>query len=85
MLDLWKRLNWTQVAAIGVILAGAGLVAHSVPPELWAKIDWKWAIGAFLSAAGVTASAALGRLFHPTDANARVEAVKTLSKPPEAP
>lgn len=76
MFELFKRLNWPQVAALAVIFTGAGLVVRFVPPAVWDKIDWELVLGAILSAAGVTASAFLGRLFHPTD-DARVEAVKT--------
>lgn len=63
VVKVWERLNWPQVAALALVLAGLLGVAHALPAEFWARVDWV-TVGSFIaSLLGVGGLAGGGRMF----------------------
>lgn len=81
----FQRLNYPQAL---VVIAFFGLVAFAIsqmPAEIWPKIPGIVYALIGLAGAAVPASAALGKMMHPTPEKARAEAIAVLSTPPGPP
>lgn len=70
--SLLSRLNWPQVAALAIVVAGAVLTLIFVPGETWARVPWEGFLGTLVSIAGILYGAAVEGLIKAPKKPARI-------------
>ena len=59
--NIWSRLNWPQVAALGITLGGAALFGIFAPID-WATLPWEAFISGAITIAGIVYGATKDRV-----------------------